>query len=185
MGFFDQFNTTAEAVNTNPFAVPTNDYEVAVSASENKEFGGIPYWTVEVTITSGPHAGKNGSQMIRLIPWTSPERAGKGKNGENDFEAMNARLLAAYKLLLLQLGIAEGMVNSFDPTNPQHVGKMLGIRGTARIETKGEYTNFKNFQRTVVAAPSESGNAPTNAGTTEAAAPNKEAMDALLSGFGG
>lgn len=182
MGFFDQFNTTAEAVSTNPFFVPTNDYNVAITAAENKTFSDIPYLMIDFTIADGSHAGKKASTMLRLIPWTQAERAAEG-----DYETMNMRLLSSYKKTLLELGIAEAMLNQFDPRNPQHLSKLLGIRGTGRIETKGDYTNIDKFQRTVAAsetaAPMNSP-APVAAGPVEAA-PNQAALDSLLSGFGG
>lgn len=178
MGFFDQFNTTAEAVSTNPFFVPTNDYEVAITASENKTFNDIPYWVIEFSIASGAHAGKNASTMLRLIPWTAAERP------QGDFETMNARLISQFKKTLVELGIAENMMNAFDPKNPAHISKILGIRGTGRIETKGDYTNIRDFQRTVTGSSEEAVTAPV-AGTKEAEAPNQDAVNALLSGFGG
>ena len=176
-GFFSAFGAKAYEVSEDPFHVDGNTYNVSVSSAEQKTFKEIPYFVVEVTIADGKNAGKSASTMHRLIPWTASERAEK-----NDHEAMNARVLSNFKVDMLNFGIAEDMLDVFDPTNPTHRNSLLGIKGTAWIESKNGYTNYKDFKRAVAAAPVQTA-APA---TPESqGAPDQSAIDDLMSGFGG
>lgn len=179
MGFFSAFNTSAAAVSDDPFHVDGNTYNVQVSGADLKEFKNIPYFVIQLTIVGGQNAGKSASSMHRMIPWTQQERASQG-----DFEAMNARLLSNFKVEMLNFGIKEEVLDQFDPNNVTHRNKLLGIKGTAYIESKNGFTNYKDFQRAVSAAPVQNAEPAMDTQTIqEEAAPDQDAINDLMSGF--
>lgn len=149
---FSAFGKSASEVEADPFKIPDNTYDVSISGAEKKEFKDVPYFVIEFTIVGGEHAGKNVSQMLRLIPWTAQERP-------NDYAAMTARTVSSLKKWLLDCGIDESQLDSFNPAI--HGRALLGIKGKADIgpNAKG-YNQISNFVRSAVAAPA---NAPTNA----------------------
>lgn len=147
---FSAFGANAATVETDPFRIPRNKYLTKVTGAEVKTLKEIPYFVIEYTITdpNSDHAGKSASQMLRLIPWTQSERP-------EDHKTMNARTIGSYKKALLDLGIADNMLDAFNPR--QHGAKLLGISGAADIgpNNKG-YNNVFGFERTVTApAPAE------------------------------
>lgn len=173
MGFFDAFGTKAAEVSEDPFSVPDNTYNVAITEAGVKTFKDIPYFMVRLTIASGKEAGKSASSMHRMIPWTAQERSDKG-----DHEAMNERVKSNYKREMLSFGISEEGLDKFDPNSVQHCNSLLGIKGTAFIKSQNGFTNFSDFQRTV-AAPVHEATAPAQ----ETQEPNEDAIADLMSGF--
>lgn len=149
---FSAFGKSAAEVETDPFKIPENTYNVTVSGAEKKEFKNVPYFVIEFTVVGGEHAGKNVSQMLRLIPWTQAERP-------EDYQVMTARTVSSLKKWLIDCGIDEGQLDAFNPAI--HGKALLGIKGTADIgPNKQGYNQISNFTRTAVAAPA---NAPVNA----------------------
>lgn len=176
MGFFSAFGKTASEVSEDPFSVPANTYAVAITEVGKKVFKDIPYFVVKLTIANGPEAGKSASSMHRTTPWTPQERASQG-----DYEAMNARTVSNYKREMISFGISEEGLDKFDPDNVQHCTSLLGIKGTAYIETKNGFTNFSDFQRSVAAAPVTENTAMVT--TPETQAPSDDAIADLMNGF--
>lgn len=130
-GLFDAFGVSASEVNENPFEITVpNRYNCVLTDSELKEFGDdgakVPYWKNTYTIKGGKEDGKTANTLYRLTPWTDAERAEKG-----DKDALNARLLSGYKKELMNLGIPEEAMNAFDPKNPNHRNKVIGMKGSA------------------------------------------------------
>jgi hypothetical protein len=149
---FSAFGKSAAEVETDPFKIPENTYNVSISGAEKKEFKDVPYFSIEFTVIGGEHAGKNVSQMLRLTPWSASERP-------NDYQVMNARTVSSLKRWLLDCGIDESQLDSFNPAI--HGKALLGIKGTADIgPNKQGYNQISNFVRTAVSAPAS---APTNA----------------------
>lgn len=165
-GLFDAFGVSAADVSENPFGISKpNRYECVLTDSDVKEFGDegkqIPYWVNVYTIKGGPEDGKSANSMHRLIPWTQEERAMQG-----DVEAMNARLLSGYKKELMDLGIPEEAMNAFDPRNPAHRNKVVGMKGSAWFgpqKGKPGYNAVSEFKRTPKneEAPAPSASSPS------------------------
>lgn len=175
-GFFSAFGTTAAQVSDDPFAVDGNTYNVAVTGSDHKTFKDIPYFVLQLTIADGKNAGKTASAMHRMIPWTAQERSAEG-----DYLAMNERVKSNFKVAMRELGLSDEGIDTFDPTNVSHRNSLLGIKGTAWIETKKGYTNYKDFQRAVAAAPVQSAAPATQ--ETQGAVPDQSAIEDLIKGF--
>jgi hypothetical protein len=154
---FSAFGKSSAEVEADPFKIPDNTYDVSISGAEKKEFKDVPYFVIEFTVVGGEHAGKNVSQMLRLIPWTQADRP-------NDYQAMNARTISSLKKWLIDCGIDESQLDAFNPAI--HGRALLGIKGKADIgpNNKG-YNQISNFVRSAVAAPA---NAPTNAEPAQA-----------------
>lgn len=156
-GLFDAFGVSASDISENPFEITEpNRYGCVVTDSEIKEFGPEgskkPYWVITYTVKGSKHDGKSANSMHRLVPWTPEERSQQG-----DFEAMNARLLSAYKKELLNLGIPEEALNAFDPKNHAHRSKIVGIKGTAWFGPQKNNPGFNavaDFSRAEVAEES-------------------------------
>lgn len=169
--------TDIDAVQTDPFKIPRNRYEVTVTGAEVKLVKEIKYFIVEFTISdpASEHTGKSVDSMNRIQPWTDAERAEQG-----DTKTMNARTIGQYKLTLLQLGIAPTMLGTFDPNTMGQ--KLLGIKGTADIgpNNKG-YNNLFEFTRQATASSPEATAQATQA--VSAPAVDASALDALMNGF--
>lgn len=168
MSLFDAFGVSAADVNENPFQISKpNRYACILSESDVKEFGKdgeqkIPYWVNEYTINDGgENDGKSANSMHRLIPWTPEERMA-ANGGKDDSKAMNARLLSGYKKELMNLGIPVEAMNAFDPKNPAHRNKVIGLKGSAWFgpqKNNPEFNTMSEFQREEKAgtsSPSES-----------------------------
>lgn len=180
MGFFDAYGVNAQDVNEDPFSIPKNTYNVQVSKSEMTNFNkddGPMFFQVEFTIVGGEHAGKSASDSFRMVPYTAADR--------EDWQTLNSRTLSNYKKLLLNLGMKPEALGAFDPKNPDHRAKLLGIKGTATLFTNSNgYNSARDFVRTnpVESAPAE----PIQTSVPEAGnsvAPDQAAMDDLLSNF--
>lgn len=149
-GLFDAFGVSAEEVNENPFEITVpNRYNCVLTESEFVEFGEdgakIPYWRNTYTVKGGKEDGKSANTLHRLTPWTAEERATQG-----DKDAMNARLLSGYKKELMNLGIPEEAMNAFDPKNPNHRNKVIGMKGSAWFGPNKKNPGFNqvsDFQR--------------------------------------
>jgi len=176
MGFFDSYGVNADDVSEDPFNIPKNTYNVQVSKSDITNFNkedGPQFFQVEFTITSGEHAGKSASDAFRMVPYSASDR--------EDYATLNARTLSNYKRLLLKLGVKAENVNAFDPRNPDHRAKLVGIKGTATMFTQSNGFNaVRDFERPVTATTVES--APA-APVEETSVPDQAAMDSLLENF--
>lgn len=176
-GLFDAFGVTASDISENPFEITEpNRYACVVTGSEIKEFGPEgnkkPYWVITYTVKGSKHDGKSANSMHRLVPWTPEERAQQG-----DYEAMNARLLSAYKKELINLGIPEEALNAFDPKNNGHREKVIGIKGSAWF---GPQKNNPGFN-----AVADFARAETTTVTEEPAAEKKEESADIMSALEG
>lgn len=171
---FDAFGVNAATVETDPFKIPRNRYEVTVTSAEVKNLKNVDYFMVELTITGNTdQAGKSVDNMLRIQPWTQEERP-------EDFKTMNARTIGSYKLALIQLGLSEDKLNLF---NPRTMGNQLrGIKGTADIgpNNKG-YNNVFEFTRAVTASSPEATAQATQ--SVSAPAVDSDALDALMGGL--
>lgn len=172
--FFSAYGTTVDNVDENPFVAPDNTYAVAVTKAEVTDFGkdgGPKFFSIEYSITKGPHSGKRANQLFRMTPLTAADK--------EDFEADNARTLSNYKKAMLDLGLKEEKLAVF---NPGTMGGMLvGISGTARMfPSKREgYNNVSGFQRPTVSQEATA----TPVADTSNATPDPEAVSNLLDGF--
>lgn len=186
-GLFDLFGVNAADVSENPYQITVpNRYKCVVTESDVKEFGPegakVPYWTIEYTVKDGGQQdGKSANSLHRLVPWTPEERSEKG-----DHEAMNARLLSNYKKELLNLGIPEEALNAFDPKNPTHRNKVVGIKGSAWFgpqKSNPEFNAVSDFQRAEAAADTSSSDVAP-AGNSAPTVTTKESVDLdALSGW--
>lgn len=182
--FFDQFGVTADDVSENPYSIDEpNYYPCMVTGAEVKHFGpnkDIPHMVIELTVQGGKHAGKSANDMHRLKPWTQAERASQG-----DYEAMNARLLSGYKKSLLSYGIPEAALNAFNPTNSDHLRKLVGIKGVAWFgpqTNNPQYNSVRDFKREELVqgnATAQSSAPQNSAPSTTASASNDVDIDAL------
>lgn len=177
-GFFSAFGTTAAQVSDDPFAVDGNTYNVAVTGADHKTFKEIPYFVIQLTIADGKNAGKSASSMHRMIPWTAAERAAEG-----DYLAMNERVKSNFKVEMTAFGLSNEGLDQFDPTNAAHRSSLLGIKGTAYIETKKGYTNYKDFQRAIPATPVQQSAGIATQESPAAPVPDADAINDLMSGF--
>lgn len=170
---FSAFGADAATVEVDPFKVPRNKYNVTVTGAEVKNLKGIDYFMVELTITGDTdQAGKSVDNMLRIQPWTLAERP-------TDARTMNARTIGSYKKALLELGIREEALNSF---NPRTMGnKLLGIKGVAELgpNNKG-YNNVFSFERPSVSTPTEVAQAES---AVSAPTVDASALDDLMSGL--
>jgi hypothetical protein len=144
--FFDAFGVNANDVDENPFSIPKNVYDVVLADAGTKEFNGIKYFVLEWHVATGPHAGKNASDMHRMQPWTPQER--------DDWEAMNVRTLSSFKKALMDLGMNAAQIGQFNPNTMGN--KLVGIKGTASMgpqKNRPEYNSITNFSRKVTASP--------------------------------
>jgi hypothetical protein len=145
---FSAFGADAATVETDPFKIPHNKYAVTVTGSEVKDIKEVPYWEIEFTITSpnSDQAGKSANNLLRLVPWTVTERP-------EDYKTMNARTIGSYKKALLELGVREDQLKTF---NPRTMGaKVIGIKGYATIgPNKKGYNAIFEFERAVAASAS-------------------------------
>lgn len=168
----------ASTVETDPFKIPYAKYRVTITGSEVKDIKDVPYWEIEFTITDqgSEQAGKSANNLLRLTPWSQAERP-------EDYKTMNARTIGSYKKALLDCGIREEMLNSF---NPRTMGaKIIGIKGYATIgPNKKGYNAIFEFEREAVAstpaeaaANSEAVNVPQEV--------NSDALAALMGNLAG
>jgi hypothetical protein len=175
MGFFDNYGTTAEAVNENPFSVKRGTYDVTVSEAEVKTFKNpTEYFVITYDIVGGPEAGKNASQMFRVNPLTAAD--------QSDYEVANARTLSNFKKALLDLGLTPEQINAFDPRI--HGSRIIGIKGKAVIgpqKNNPEYNQLYGFTRANAGAGAV-GASPVVAESVPVQA-SEESVDALLSGW--
>lgn len=148
MSFWNQFGVNdAAEVSEDPYTVKDNVYKVQITQSDETDFkkgGNAPtYWSVQFTITEGPEKGKTANQLFRLSPETSADSP--------DWESHNTRNISNIKKFLLDVGIPVEAMNQFDPRNPEHRRKVLGISGTARMfpAKKPGYNNITDFKRFV------------------------------------
>lgn len=184
---FEAFGVSADDVSENPYSISDPDvYACQVTSAEVKSFPSNPalnYLVFEYTITEGKHAGKTANSMHRLAPWTEQERAGKGSNGTNDYQAMNTRLLSNYKKELLALGVPEAALNQFKPST--HAAKLVGIKGKAFFgpqKNNPEYNTVARFERPENGTDDSPVESPTNVSTPTAPA-NTEVDLAAIAGW--
>lgn len=126
---FAEFGVTPEEVDENPFRIPKGRYNCTITDAKVSAFKNspeIPQFMIELTVDDGPHAGKKAQINHRLKKWTAEERA-----QQNDAETMNARLLSNYKRDLMAFGFPPEVIKAFRPANPDHVKKLIGLRGNA------------------------------------------------------
>ena len=171
---FSAFGADAATVETDPFKIPRNKYNVTVTGAEVKKLKEIEYFMVELTITGDTdQAGKSCDNMLRIQPWTDAERP------QGDAKTMNARTIGSYKKALLELGIREEMLNAFNPRTQG--GKLLGIKGVAELgpNNKG-YNNVFSFERPAVSTPTEVAQAES---AVSAPTVDASALDSLMSGL--
>ena len=171
---FSAFGANAATVETDPFKIPRNKYNVTVTGAEVKNLKGIDYFMVELTITGDTdQAGKSVDNMLRIQPWTPAERP-------EDYKTMNARTIGSYKKALLELGIREEALDSFNPRTMG--GKLLGIKGVAEIgpNNKG-YNNVFSFERPAFSAPEEVAQAEQSVSNPTV---DNAALDALMNNLG-
>jgi hypothetical protein len=148
---FSAFGVTdTSTVETDPFKIPYNKYPVQITGSEVKDIKDVPYWEIEFTIMdpNSPHSGKTANNLLRLSPWTQAERP-------EDYKTMNARTIGSYKKALLDCGIKEEHLNSFNPR--LHGTKIIGIKGFATIgPNKKGYNAIFEFERAQAVSASTS-----------------------------
>jgi hypothetical protein len=178
---FSAFGANAATVETDPFKIPHNKYAVTITGSEVKDIKDVPYWEIEYTITTpdSEQQGKSANNLLRLTPWTQAERP-------EDYKTMNARTIGSYKKALLELGIREDQLDTF---NPRTMGaKIIGIKGYATIgPNKKGYNAIFDFERAATASAS----APVATQNTEAATsvsqtvPDADALASLMGNLGG
>ena len=175
---FSAFGANAATVETDPFKIPAGKYSVQVTGSEVKDIKEVPYWEIEFTIMdpNSEQAGKTVNNLLRLQPWTQAERP-------EDFKTMNARTIGSYKKALLDLGIREDMLDSFNPRT--HGTRVVGIKGFATIQpNKKGYNTISEFTRTDAVSASAN-SAPENSIPTSApAAVDADALANLMGNLG-
>ena len=184
-GLFDDFGVSASDVSENPFEITVpNRYTCVLTESDIKEFGKevkVPYWVNVYTIKGGKEDGKSANTLHRMTPWTKEERATQG-----DTEAMNARLLSGYKKELMNLGIPEEAMNAFDPKNPNHRNKIIGLKGSAWFGPNSKnpgYNEIRDFERSDKLAGENDTDTPASVNADSAQIVNNDVDMSALEGW--
>lgn len=169
---FEAFGVSSDDVSSNPFSIDKVDtYNFMITDAEVKAFPknpNIPYFVITYSVADGVYAGRTANSMHRLVPWTLAEK--NGDQGAVDFQ--NAMALTNYKKELLDLGIPEEAVGSFNPR--VHGAKLKGIKGTATFGPQKNNPQYNSVSNVKVGASVTGGGtapvvatAPANATLTE------------------
>ena len=135
---FEAFGVNPADVDADPFSIKeVNTYPFVISAAEVKKFKDVNYFVIEFSITEGKYSGRNASVMSRITPF-SP--------GEEDYEVKRARALSNYKKSLLDIGLNEEQIATFNVNI--HGQKLVGLRGTATFgpqKSSPQYNSVSNI----------------------------------------
>lgn len=142
---WDAFGVTPEQVSENPFSiVPKGRRACAITDAKVGTFkdSDIPQFMIEFTVTEGPDSGKKANVNHRMKPWTPQEK--------ENYEFLNTMALTNYKKDLVSFGLNTPEIQrAFDPRNPDHCAKIIGLSGSAIFgpqEKRPEYNMVSDFE---------------------------------------